>query len=174
MAEYTSTSTAEQGSATEPDEQASQQPEMGDPGKKALQEERQKARAAERELKAAQARLKEFEDRDKSEAEKTAERLSAADKRAAEAEQKAIRLEVAYAKGLTPAQAKRLVGSSREELEADADDILATFPTAPAAPDRKAPKPDPSQGTRGGKPLSGAEAGRAEAQKRFGTKPTVT
>ncbi|MEV4767791.1 hypothetical protein [Micromonospora humida] len=119
-------------------------------------------------------KLKEYEDRDKSEAEKTAERLTAAEQRAEQAELRALRLEVAAEKGLTPAQAKRLVGASREELEADADDILATFPTSPAQPERKTPKPDPSQGARGGKPMSGAEAGRAEAQKRFGTKPTVT
>lgn len=142
------TTTAEQGAATEPDEQATQQPDLGDAGKRALQEERRKAREAAKALAEAQARLREFEDRDKSEAEKTAERLSAAEKRAQDAEQRALRLEVAAEKGLTPGQAKRLVGATREELEADADDILATFPTVPAQPERKAPKPDPSQGAR--------------------------
>ncbi|WP_328339523.1 hypothetical protein [Micromonospora sp. NBC_00421] len=118
-------------------------------------------------------KLKEYEDRDKSEAEKTAERLTAAEQRAEQAELRALRLEVAAEKGLTPAQAKRLVGGSREELEADADEIREAFPAAAAA-ERRTPRPDPSQGVRGGKPMSGAEAGRAEAQKRFGTKPTVT
>ncbi|MFI2664872.1 hypothetical protein [Micromonospora carbonacea] len=119
-------------------------------------------------------KLKEYEDRDKTEAEKAAERLTAAEQRAEQAELRALRLEVAGEKGLTPAQAKRLVGATREELEADADDILATFPAGSAAPERRIPRPDPSQGARGGKPLSGAEAGRAEAQKRFGTKPAAT
>ncbi|MEU8186021.1 hypothetical protein [Micromonospora carbonacea] len=114
-------------------------------------------------------RLKEYEDRDKSEAEKTAERLTAAEQRAEQAELRALRLEVAAEKGLTPAQAKRLVGASREELEADADDILTTFAAGPAAPERRAPRPDPSQGSRGGKALGGKEAGLAEAQRRFGT-----
>lgn len=75
-------------------------------------------------------RLKELEDADKTESQKAAERAEAAEKRAAEAEQRAIRLEIAAAKGLTPAQAKRLVGSTAEELEADADELLATFKTA--------------------------------------------
>jgi cell division septum initiation protein DivIVA len=38
-----------------------------------------------------------------------------------------LREEVAETKGLTTAQASRLVGATREELEADADDLLATF-----------------------------------------------
>ncbi|MFD6770602.1 hypothetical protein ACFWC6_30765 [Micromonospora chalcea] len=173
MAEDTSTIQAEQGSATEPDEQASQQPEeLRDPGKKALQEERQKVRAAERELKAAQAELKKYQDRDKSEAEKTAERLAEFEQRAQQAEQLLLRLEVAAEKGLTPAQAKRLVGATREELEADADDILATFPTAPAVPERKAPKPDPSQGSRGGGGKPSAQDRAARRLERLGIKNT--
>ena len=76
-------------------------------------------------------RLKEFEDRDKSEAQKLAERADAAEKRAAEIEGRALRLEVAAEKGLTPAQAKRLTGSTREELEADAEELKSMF--APSA-----------------------------------------
>lgn len=38
-----------------------------------------------------------------------------------------LRVEVAVEKGLTPKQAARLQGSTKEELEADADDILETF-----------------------------------------------
>ena len=45
------------------------------------------------------------------------------------------------AKGLTPAQAKRLQGATRDELEADADDLLETFKPAEGV------KPPP-----GGKP----------------------
>lgn len=60
-----------------------------------------------------------------------------------------IRLEVAAAKGLTPAQAKRLQGSTREELETDADDLLETF-KANGSATPGTPAPDPSQGARGG------------------------
>lgn len=65
----------------------------------------------------------------------------------AEAELKAARLEVAAAKGLTPAQAARLHGGTREELEADADALKTLFPSS-ATPGT--PAPDPSQGARGG------------------------
>ena len=79
-------------------------------------------------------KLKEFEDRDKTEAQRLTERVEAAEKRALEMETSALRLEVAAEKGLSPAQARRLVGATREELEADADDLLATF-TPPKADD---------------------------------------
>lgn len=41
-----------------------------------------------------------------------------------------LRAEVAAEKGLTAAQAKRLSGSSKEELEADADELLEAFPVS--------------------------------------------
>lgn len=75
-------------------------------------------------------KLKEFEDRDKTEAERLAERADAAEKRALDMETAAMRLEVAAENGLTPAQAKRLVGTTRDELEADAKELLATFQPA--------------------------------------------
>ena len=52
------------------------------------------------------------------------ERVAEIERQARESEQRAIRAEIANAKGLTPSQAKRLVGSTREELEADADELL--------------------------------------------------
>lgn len=84
---------------------------------------------------AAARRVEELENEGKSEAEKLSDRASAAEERANAAEQRALRLEVAAAKGLSPAQAKRLVGTSREELEADADELLETFGTS-AKPDK--------------------------------------
>jgi hypothetical protein len=86
------------------------------------QEARAKANAS------AAERLAVFEDRDKSEAQRLTERAEAAEKRAMDLESRALRLEIASEKGLTTAQAKRLVGSTREELESDADDLIATFP----------------------------------------------
>lgn len=85
-------------------------------------------------LEAAESRLQEIDDASKSEDQKREERHAALEKRALEAELRALRLEVAAEKGLTTAQAKRLVGATREELEADADDLLETF----------APKPSPA------------------------------
>lgn len=63
------------------------------------------------------------------------------------AELKAARLEVAAANGLTPAQAARLQGSTREELEADAATLKELFPGATSTPGT--PAPDPTQGSRG-------------------------
>ena len=53
------------------------------------------------------------------------ERVADIERQARESEQRALRAEIANAKGLTPSQAKRLVGATREELEADADELLA-------------------------------------------------
>lgn len=69
----------------------------------------------------------EYERQNQSESERHAAELADAQRKAQEAEARAMRLEVATAKGLTPAQAKRLQGATQEELEADADDLLATF-----------------------------------------------
>lgn len=52
------------------------------------------------------------------------ERVAEIERQAKESEERAMRAEVANAKGLTPAQAKRLIGATREELEADADELL--------------------------------------------------
>ena len=97
---------------------------LGDAGKKALDAERKEKRAAERRAAELESRLKEFEDRDKTEAQKLAERADTAEERARKAEDALNRLEVALEKGLTPSQAKRLVGTTREEYEADADELL--------------------------------------------------
>lgn len=86
-------------------------------------------RKANKEAETLRLKVKELEDRDKTEAEKVTERLTQAEQRAAAAEANLLRMQVAAEKGLTPAQAKRLVGSSREELEADADELVASFPT---------------------------------------------
>lgn len=98
---------------------------------------KQKAREQETRAKAnaeAATRLREFEDRDKSDTQKLAERAESAEKRVPELERQLLRLTVASEKGLTAAQAKRLVGDTREELEADAAELLETFKPADAAP----------------------------------------
>jgi hypothetical protein len=118
--------------------------DLGDAGKKALAAERDARKAAEKELAKYRKAEQDRADADKSEAEKRA----AAEQRAVDAELRATRLEVAAEKGLTPAQARRLVGSTREEIAADADEILRDFP-ASTTPAKATPKPDPSQGSRG-------------------------
>lgn len=72
-------------------------------------------------LKASAAKMREFEESQKTEAQKTQERLEAAEKRAAELELKASRAEVAAEKGVP---ADLLSGSTREELEASAEALI--------------------------------------------------
>lgn len=77
------------------------------------------------------AKARELEEAQKSEAERVTERLTAAEERAQRAEAQLLLSEVAAEKGLTAAQAKRLIGKTREELLADADDFLASLPAPP-------------------------------------------
>lgn len=104
---------------------------LGDPGKKALADERRARKVAEKEREALAARIREFEEKGLSEQEKLARTAEEAQARATQAEERLMRLEVAQEKGLTANQAKYLSGATRQELEARAEEILADFPTAP-------------------------------------------
>lgn len=95
--------------------------ELGEAGKRAIAAERKARQAAEKRLKEMEARVKDAEDAEKSEVERLQGQVADLTKRAEKAEANVDRFEVAAAKGLTPAQARRLVGSTREELEEDAD-----------------------------------------------------
>jgi hypothetical protein len=109
---------------------------LGEAGLKALKAERDRADAFEKELKAL-APLKELAAKLGAVPAATPEDNTADRVAKLEADLKAerdtrLRLEVASEKQLTAAQAARLNGSTREELLADADALLALFPTAPA------------------------------------------
>lgn len=104
--------------------------------------EARKHEARAKENKAAADELAAIKESQKSDAEKQAEALAEAQKVAAESKSDALRARVALEKGLTPAQEKRLVGSTREELLADADQLLIDLGSSTAP----VPKPDPSIG----------------------------
>lgn len=93
-----------------------------------------------KENKSAAEKLAELEESKKTETERLTERLTAAEQRALDA----ARFEVALDKGLTRSQAKRLVGSTPEELAADADALLADL----GAPAPRRPQGDIGQGPR--------------------------
>lgn len=100
----------------------------GDDGsQRALAAERRARRTAEKALKDATAKLQAADDKDKTETERLANAVTVAEKRADDAEQRLLRLEVGAEKGLSYAQARRLVGTTREELEVDAADLLEAF-----------------------------------------------
>lgn len=100
-----------------------------------------------RELEPLASKAREAEEATKSEIQKANEQLAEAQRKAQEAELRAMRLEVATEKGLTKSQAKRLVGSTREELEVDADELLADFGGESKPPP---PATKPSERLRGG------------------------
>ncbi len=92
-----------------------------------LAKERKAARDAEKARKAAEARAKQYEDRDKTEAQKLEERATAAEGRIGPLEQENTRLRVALEKGLPVDLIDRLRGNTAEELATDADVLLARF-----------------------------------------------
>lgn len=112
---------------------------------------KQKAREQEKRAKDnadAAKRLAELEDSQKSETQRLTDRVEAAEKRATDADGMAMRLQVALEKGLTLKQAQRLVGSTAEELAADAEELLETF--KPAETKTETPTVDLDLGARPG------------------------
>lgn len=63
----------------------------------------------------------------KTELEKLTERLTNAEKELEKTRIEALKLDIAAEKGLSKSQAKRLQGTTKEELEADADDMREAF-----------------------------------------------
>lgn len=134
----------------EPVDGTPQPPEGGDPEPfdperamakiRKANSENQGLRTRLKELEEKAARLDELENANKSEQQRAQEAREAAEKRAHDAEQRLLRLEVATEKGLTPAQARRLVGTTREELEADADELLESFGTPTPPPGEAVPR----------------------------------
>jgi len=103
-------------------------------------------RKANKEAEQNRLKLKELEDKDKSEAEKLTARVTELESQLAQANSRVMRAEIALDKGLTRTQARRLVGETEDELAADADDLLSSF-----TPDQKSPAPaKPTEDLKGG------------------------
>lgn len=107
---------------------------MGEPGKAALVAEREARKTAEKELKALKSRVQEFEDRDKTELERAQAAAEAAARERDEATAALLRYEIAAEKGVPNDALALLTGSTREELEAKADSILALVKTVKPGP----------------------------------------
>lgn len=95
---------------------------LGESGLAALKSERSARAAAEKAAADALAKVKAFEDAQKTEAEKQAERLAEFERENAELKSAKTRAEVAAAKGVPAAL---LSGGSQAELEASADALIA-------------------------------------------------
>lgn len=94
-----------------------------------------------RQNEAAEKRLKELEDRDKTETQRAIERAEAAEKALATAEHTALRSRIAHAKGVPEAL---LSGGTEEELTAAAEALLefkGKTPTGPLVPEENGTNP---------------------------------
>lgn len=92
-------------------------------------------------------RLKEIEDRDKTDAQKAAEAAAETSKRAERAERELLRISIAAEQGLSVADSRRLNGETEEELRADA--IAYAEERQVTAPGRAATR-KPTEVLRGG------------------------
>jgi hypothetical protein len=151
---------------------------LGAAGEKALRQEREARKALESQLKEMAPLLELVKGLrgavpgvEPSDTEKLAAELEQIKAEAAQERLGRLRLEVATAKGLTPAQAARLQGETAEELQADAEALLVLFPqTTPDAP--KGPRGDPAQGARPGGTSGGIQSGAAKYEARKKQGPT--
>jgi hypothetical protein len=107
-------------------------------------------------------KAKEADDAQLSEIEKAKRDAADATEKLQKIERDNLLKTVALAEGVPAKWVNRLVGDTEEELVADARAILADLNKP------KKPEPDPSQGPRQTAKTSGWNAGKAEAQKRFG------
>lgn len=109
-------------------------------------------------------RLAEIEEAQKSEAQKLADRLAAAEAKAQAAELKALRADVAAAKGVP---AGLLTGTTQEELEAAADALIAFRGEAPKLP----PAPPATGQGNVGKPIGDGKADQLTREDLAGMSP---
>lgn len=121
-------------------------------------------KAAAEELAALKAAQQSADEVAKTEAQKTADRLAALESELATERAEKLRAQVAAAKGLTPAMARRLAGATREELEADAEELLADIGTK-YAPKSATPE-QTGAGATGEPPAAGPSLEMAQALTR--------
>lgn len=117
---------------------------------------------ANKEAETARLKLKAADDAKLSEVEKAKRDAAEATQRADKLERTNLLTTVALEEGVPAKWVARLVGETEDELRADARSILADLNKT------KKPEPDASQGPRQTAKVSGWDAGKAEAQKRFG------
>lgn len=141
----------------EPDPTPDPEPDPDPKPGEVFDEERAKAKIAKanseaqglrkrlKELEEKASKLDELENASKTEQQKLTEQVAALEARAAKAEADHLRLSVGAEKGLSPAQARRLLGTTKEELEADADELLTSFKPADERPGGR-----PREALRGG------------------------
>lgn len=157
---------------------------LGPAGLKALQAERDRADRFEKELKALEP-LKRVaaalgngdEAQGKSEVEQLNEKFAKYEQELVQERQERWKAELANEFGLTAAQAKRLIGTTRDEMKADAEQLVKDFEVKPkgASSGPARPKPDRSQGGGGSNGhVSAREQGLEQARRRGFLKDKTT
>lgn len=101
-------------------------------------------RKANKEAEGLRLKLKEFEDRDKTEQQRLAEKATESERETKELREELLRHKVAAAKKLPADLVDRLRGTDEESMAEDADRLLAVFGT------KRAPAGDVDQGARSG------------------------
>lgn len=124
---------------------------LGPAGEKALAEWKARAKAAEAAAKEAGEKVREFEDRDKSELERAQEAAARATAEAQAARTELARTRILAEHGLSEADGEFLPAGSEDEMRAAAA-RLAERIAASAAVAKTGPRPDPSQGS--GRPIT--------------------
>jgi len=108
-------------------EQGTSEPQEGSGGRHYsepyVKQLRREAASSSTQLTELEARLREYEDRDKTELEKATQRVAESERRATEAELRLLRYEVATQHGLGMEAAAFLNGSTKEELELRAEEL---------------------------------------------------
>jgi hypothetical protein len=131
----------------QPDTGDEDKPDKGDASSAEVEKWKRMARKHEGRAKQAVADLEKAKadatSANQSDMDKLRQTVEALTKDLAQERHNAMVAEVAAARGLTPAQAKRLTGSSREEIEADADEIVEAFGIKP---DKGKDEPDKGDG----------------------------
>jgi hypothetical protein len=124
---------------------------LGPAGEKALEEWKRRAKDAEAAAKTAADRVREFEDRDKTELEKAQALAERATREAETARNELARTRILAEHGLSEADAEFLPTGTEDEMRAAAT-RLAERLAAAAPPPKTGPRPDPSQGS--GRPVT--------------------
>jgi hypothetical protein len=124
-------------------EDATDTPDLGDAGQKAIKAERDARKAAERTAADLAARLKSIEDANLSDLERAQAAAAEAAQELAALRVENVRTRVALAKGVPADLIEFLTGSTEEEVAAKADILISRLNTSGT------PKPDPSQGAKG-------------------------
>lgn len=137
------------------DEDGDDAKQLGDAGKRALDAMKKERNTARKERQELLDKLKQYEDKDKTETQRLQEAAEDAKTRAATAESNARKFRTAIDRAPEGASlahikavAKRLSGDTDEEMESDADELFALF--APEKDTKKAPPGKPKESLGGG------------------------